>query len=109
MTLKDKKQLDKAYENRFNCLQKSIFINKNSGLLLFVEYLKYLRDNIILTDYNKTSESSKIRVASIIAAVAEFEAYRQTQDNLQKTFHWNTFCELFKQNMEDWLKIDDSV
>lgn len=103
------KQLNKAYNSRFNHLQKAIFVNKEAGLLLFTEYLKYLRDSIILTEHGKYSENSKIKVASIITAIAEFDAYKQAQDPQQKVFHWKTFCELFKQNMEDWLKIDDSV
>ena len=109
MTKQVVKQLNKAYNNRFNFLQKSIIINKEAGLILFVEYLKYLRDLIVLNEYNKNSKSSKEKIASIIAAIAEFDAYRQTQELQHKTFHWNNFCELFKQNMEDWLKIDDSV
>ena len=109
MTAKETKQLNKAYKNRFNCLQNSIFVNKEAGLTLFIEYLKYLRDLIVINEYNKELEDSKVKMASIIATIAEFDAYKQAQDNQQKTFHWNNFCELFKQNMEDWLKIDDSV
>jgi hypothetical protein len=109
MKAKEINQLNKAYKNRFNYLEKCIFINKETGPTLFVEYLKYLRDSIVLTEYNKESENSKVKMASIITAIAEFEAYKQTQDSQQKTFHWNNFCELLKQNMEDWLKIDDSV
>ena len=109
MTAKEIKQLNKAYNDRFNFLQKGIFINKEAGLKLFVEYLKYLRDLVVLSNYPKESEYSKIQMASIITAIAEFDAYTQMQDSRQKTFHWNNFCELLKQNMEDWLKIDDSV
>lgn len=109
MTTKEAKQLNKAYKKRFNYLQKGFFENKEIGLTLFVEYLKYLRDCIVLCEYNSELERSKVKMASIIAAIAEFEAYTQTQKDKQKTFHWNTFCELLKQNMEDWLKIDDSV
>jgi hypothetical protein len=109
MTTKEINQLNKAYKNRFNCIQKSIFINKEAGLLLFVEYLKYLRDSIVVNEYTQKYEDSKVKMASIITATAEFDAYRQARDNKQKAFHWNNFCELFKQNMGDWLKIDDSV
>ena len=109
MTVKETKQLNKTYNNRFNFLQKSIFINKETGLLLFVEYLKYLRDLVVLNEYNKATEYSKVKMASVVAAIAEFDAYRQAQDHQQKTFHWNSFCELLKQNMEDWLNIDDSI
>ncbi len=109
MTVKEINQLNNAYSKRLTFLQKSIFINKDAGLTLFVEYLKYLRDLIVLNDYNKEAEDSKIKMAAIITAIAEFEAYKQTKDDQQKTFHWSNFCELLKQNMEDWLKIDDSV
>ena len=109
MIAKEVKQLNKAYNNRFNYLQKSIFVNKDAGLVLFIEYLKYLRDSIVLAEYSSELESSKTKIATIITAIAEFDAYKQTKDNQQKNFHWNNFCELFKQNMEDWLKIDDPV
>ena len=109
MTAKETKQLRRAYHSKFNFLQNNIFLSKDAGLVLFVEYLKYLRDLIVLNEYNMESKYSKVKVAFIIAAIAEFEAYKQTQDIQQKTFHWNNFCELFKQNMEDWLKVDDSV
>ena len=109
ITAKEIKQLSKAYNNRFNFLQNSIFINKEAGLILFVEYLKYLRDSILLCEYSSESKYSIVKLASINMAIAEFEAYTQTLDKQQKTFHWNNFCELFRQNMEDWLKIDDSV
>ena len=107
--MKEIKQLKNAYSTRFNLLYKSIFVNKDAGILFFIEYLKYLRDSIVLTEYGNESEDSKVKIASIIAAIAEFEAYGQAHELQQKAFHWNNFCELFKQNMEDWLKIDDSV
>ena len=109
MIAKETKQLNKAYNDRFNFLQKSFFVNKETGLVLFIEYLKYLRDFIVLSEYNKESEDSKVKIASIIAAIAEFDAYKQAHSNQQKSFHWSSFCELLKQNMEDWLKINDSV
>jgi hypothetical protein len=46
------------------------------------------------------------RLTTIITAVAEYEASISTD---QKVFHWNNFCELVKQNMEDWLELNDSV
>jgi hypothetical protein len=103
MKQKEVKRLNRSYNTVFSRLQKNIFNNKDCGLLLFVEYLKYLRDYIILT------ESCNSSAATLIAAVAEFDAYKQTPDKQQKVFHWNNFCELLKRNMEDWLKIDDSV
>ena len=109
MTVKEAKQLNKAYKNRLNSIQKSFFEDRHAGLMLFREYLRYLRDSIIISEYNNGLENSKVKMATITAAVAEFDAYLQTLNDKQKTFHWNTFCELLKQNMEDWLNIDDSV
>ena len=102
------KKLNKAYNKSLNHLQKDFFVNKDCGLLLFVEYLKYIRDVIILNS-NDTIES-KTRVATIMAAITEFDSYKQSTENpQQKTFHWNNFCEFLKLNMEDWLNINDSV
>lgn len=108
MKVHEIKKLNKAYDKSLARLQKDFFVNKDCGLVLFVEYLKYLRDTIIL-DGNGTMES-KTRVASIIAAIAEFDSYKQSnEDPQQKAFHWNNFCEFLKLNMEDWLNINDSV
>lgn len=109
MTVKEVKQLNKAYKNKLNSIQKNFFEDRSAGLALFGEYLRYLRDSIIMSEYNNALENSKVKMATIIAAVTEFDAYLQTQNDKQKTFHWNIFCELLNQNMEDWLKIDDSV
>ena len=109
MMRKEIKQINKAYDSRFKTIQKDLFIDRSAGLNLFIEYLKYVRDTLILTEYNCEAESSKIKIATVCAAISEFEAYQQRQEVEQKTFHWNNFCELFKQNMEGWLKIDDSV
>jgi hypothetical protein len=105
MTSKELKQLNKAYTRSFANLRKSFFMDKKSGLKLFAEYLKYLRDFIILTNYDNKSDAHRVKIATIIAASAELDEYNKTQD----TFHWNNFCELIKQNMEDWLSINDSV
>ena len=56
-------------------------------------------------DLEKVNEHN-MKLATIITAVAEYEASITTN---QKAFHWNNFCELVKQNMEDWLELNDSV
>jgi hypothetical protein len=108
MTKKETKQLNKVYEITFNKLQKAIFVDTKNGLALFVEYLKYLRDSIVLQEPYEESESAKLKLATIITAIAEFEAYAKAIEQ-QKTFHWNNFWELIKQNMEDWLDINDTI
>ena len=102
------KQLNKAYKRSFNTLNKSLFQSKSAGLVIFIEHLRYLRDSMLLAadaDLEEANEHN-MKLATIITAVAEYEASTSTD---QKTFHWNNFCELVKQNMEEWLEINDSV
>lgn len=102
------KQLNKAYKKSFNTLNKSFFQSKTAGLTMFIEYLRYLRDLMILSaegDLEKVNKTNT-RLATIITAIAEYEACTNTA---QKVFHWSNFCELVKQNMEDWLELNDSI
>ncbi len=102
------KQLNKAYKKSFNTLNKSFFQSKTVGLNIFVEHLRYLRDLMILsadTELEKVNRTNA-RLATIVTAIAEYEASISTE---QSIFHWNNFCELVKQNMEDWLELDDSI
>lgn len=102
------KYLNKAYKKSFNNLNKALFQSKTAGLNILVEHLKYLRDLMILSaegDLEKIYKTNT-KLATIITAVAEYEASVSTD---QKVFHWNNFCELVKQNMEDWLELNDSV
>jgi hypothetical protein len=93
------KLLNKAYTKRFEQLNKNILCAEDSGLIVFVEHLKYLRDAYILT------QKSIDTVVTLNAAIEEFEAYRKTK----KDFHWNNFCEFLKQNMKEWLAVNDSI
>ena len=93
------KQLNRAYIKRFNQINKNMLTVNGSGLLMFVEYLKYLRDVSILTQ--KPSET----ITTITIAIEEFEAFNKNQ----KEFHWNSFCEFTKLNMKEWLAVNDSV
>ncbi len=102
------RQLNKAYKRSFSALNKSLFQSKSAGLNIFIEHLRYLRDSMILSaegDLEKVNKTN-MKLATIITAVAEYEASVNTE---QKVFHWNNFCELVKQNMEDWLELNDSV
>lgn len=99
------KQLNKAYKKSFNTLNKSLFQSKSAGLNIFIEHLRYLRDLMILST-NDDLDKINTKLATIITAVAEYEASINTD---QKVFHWNNFCELVKQNMEDWLELNDSI
>lgn len=101
------KKLNKAYEKRLKTLNKEFFTNNKIGLFSFVEYLKYLRDNFILDSYK--DDQDKIKIAALNAAIAEFYAWDESEAEDVKRFHWNSFCELMRLNMEDWLASNDSI
>jgi hypothetical protein len=105
---KNIKQLNKAYSKRFKQLNKNMLITENSwlmplvgdgGLIVFVEYLRYLRDIYIITQQSPDS------IATLNAAIEEFEAHAESK----KEFHWNNFCEFVRLNMREWLATNDSV
>ena len=98
-----KTQLRKAYTGRLNSLNKNFFKDPNSGLAIFVEHLKFKRDNLILQTSNESA------LATLATAIAEFEAYQTSEDVTQKGFHWNNFCDFVKLNMEEWQTLNDSV
>lgn len=105
------KRLNSAYSKSFKKLNKNFFQNSETGLILFVEYLTYLRDCLVINTVEDLNEQvpCKIKIATIAAALAEFEAYRTSQEYTKKVFHWNNFWELVKLNMEEWLILNDSV
>lgn len=95
-------QLKRAYTKKFKQLNKNILNANDSGLLLFVEHLKYLRDNHTITS---TSIEANHYLLSINAAIKEFEEWQKNK----KEFHWNNFCEFVKLNMKEWLIPNDSI
>lgn len=98
-----KTQLRKAYTKRLNSLNKSFFKDSNSGLKIFVEHLKFKRDNLILESTNENA------LAIVATAVAEFETYQATEDTKQKEFHWNNFWDLARASMEEQQIPNDTV
>lgn len=102
------KQLNKAYKKSLKMINKSFFKSNTIGLLLFAEYLRYIRDSALLSIKEDVQETNKVstQLNIITAAIAEFEA---CADSDKKAFHWNNFWELVKQNMEDWLELNDSI
>jgi hypothetical protein len=94
-------QLNKAFTKRLKQLNKDILniTANNAGLPVFVEGLKYIRDTYIIT------QKSTDAIATLNAAIEEFEAYTKTGEE----FHWNNFCEFVKLNMKEWLAANDSI
>lgn len=103
-------QLNRAYRKNFKLLSKKYLKNKDIGIVFFVEYLKYLRDSLTIKASNSLKKTVlKEKITTLTTAIAEYEAYQKSKDSSQKSFHWNNFCEFVKLNMEEWLKINDSI
>lgn len=105
------KQLERAYTKKFKKLGKDFFSNKKTGLIFFVEYLRYLRDFIVISlgaNLNK-QDMLQLKIATLNAAIAEYDEYEICQDEAKRSFHWNNYCELVKLNMEGWLDLIDSI
>ena len=100
------KSLAKAYNKRAKQLTKNFTVDKNAGLQLFVEHLRYLRDTLII---GPESPEAVEQAATLVAAVAEFDTYNSSEEQAQKTFHLNNFCELVKLNIGEWLGYNDSI
>lgn len=108
------KQIKKTYDSTMKILQKDFFIDNRSGLNLFVEYLRALRDQILIKTGNTEPESLESFYAlSITTAVAEYESYENylisNGSEQLKSFHWNNFWELVKQHLEGWISFNDSI
>lgn len=109
MTAKNK--LCRAYSKRLKQMNKTFFTKPDTGLNVFVEYLRYLRDLRVVTVPHDiySDEQAKLCVATLVAAIAEFDAWKANQEPDKKTFHWNNFMELTKQNFTEWITLNDSV
>ena len=127
------RQLKKAYNTRLKILNNKKFLGDiGNSILILVEQLKYLRDTLIIesTPTEKTSDKiiepfSELAVqtesieettdktedilTTLIVAIAEFEAYQDSVDAAQRTFHFNSFWELIKINIEEWLALNDTI
>lgn len=104
MTELHRAKLYNIYNKKLKQNANYLFENNKAGLMSFAEYLRFLRDCIILSTKADTATA-----ATITMAVAELDAYLGCTDSSKSLFHWNNFCELIRLNMEEWLKINDSV
>jgi hypothetical protein len=108
---KDKKvQLENAYTKKLKKLVKNGFNYKYLGPSILNEQLKYTRDFLILNNLNSLEqEPIKTNIATLATAIAEFEAFQTAQEPEQKAFHWQSFCDFVKLNMEEWTLLNDSI
>jgi trehalose-6-phosphate synthase len=106
------KQLTNAYTKRVKQLNKNFTKASDTGLLIFVEQLKYLRDTIIIKcsgEQEELENDPSDAATSLVVALAEFDAYKNSTEKEQKEFHWNNFCEFIKLNLEEWLVLNDTI
>ena len=101
-------QLSTVYKDRLKTVCGSL--DKNTGMSFFITYLRYIRDYAMVKNADVVEqEPAKTSLATLVTAIAEFEAYHNASDKTQKDFHWNSFCDFVKLNMEDWTVLYDSV
>lgn len=101
-------KVEAAYKKKTKKLSSEL--NKDTGMSLFVNHLKYMRDSVVIKpQIDLEREPVKTTLATLMAAIAEFEASKRAADIQQKNFHWNTFCDFVKFNMEEWLILYDSI
>lgn len=110
MSYNRNKQLEKIYRKKFSTLYKTFYQDTTVGLKLFIEYLRYL-SKLITCDINDEDSIQKTlaKLSIITITIAEYEAYEKETNEKQKLFHWNNFCEMLKQNMGEWLIVNDTV
>lgn len=99
------KALQKAYKKRTKSLQQELFKRPSTGIQLLVESLRYKRDLIVLTEDYENDLELRAQLATIIAAIKEFEAYEKSvasADTVASIFHWDSFCEFTRQNFLEW-------
>lgn len=107
---KEQVKIKEAYATALHELINQYMLSNDTGLLLFTWHLRFLRDSLILNQNLDTEvEPIKTNLVAINTALAEFEAYRRSEDQQVRKFHWNNFCDFLKLNMEEWLTLDDSV
>lgn len=102
------KALQKAYKKKNKVLQQDLFKQPSTGIKLLVESLRYKRDLIILTEDYENDLELRAKLATIIAAIKEFDAYEKSvasKDTIASTFHWDSFCEFTRQNFLEWYTI----
>lgn len=112
MRNKELSQITKAYEKRLKQLNKNFSSDNSAGLSIFAEHLKYIRDYLLVkttAERVEPDEATSNKVASLIVATAEFDAYKNNTEQEKKDFHWNNFCELVKLNMGEWLIPNDTI
>lgn len=128
------KKLYKAYKKRFKTLSNNYLCNQTM-LDYFIEYLKFTRDYLILTEQLVDENGiENLKITTLATAIEEYYAYRtcinkyykisknnviqaineneldiQQKYSAEKNFHWTYFCELVRTHIESWFTTDDSI
>lgn len=129
-TIKDFKKIKKAYNKILTLRHKFNVKNLCNPLDYFVDYLKYLRDFLIMIDYQEQNERAELSLTALIMAIDEYELYigcllsqptmettvqlikegkyTEAQELHQKELeqHWRKFWHLIELNIEEWFNVN---
>ena len=126
---KEFNQLYKAYDKRLKKDHTTSFKGLTNCMEYFVNYLRFMRDYYILTEpQDIESGEENLKIASLATAISEYEKYQNCERayfefdgtnmvykvagtpeevhrryNMEKNFHWTSFWDLVRLNMEDWM------
>ncbi len=132
MTKKDYNLIRSEYNKKLLAEHKANFSTLDNGLSYFIMYLRFLRDHYIINGGStENQESTDLKVATLVAAVSEYDKYktcimnyyklnggvveRLTDEseeevakkyNSERSFHWRNFWQLVMTNIEGWTTND---
>lgn len=119
---KEFKELCKAYEQQLKKYHTLNFEGVTNSMDYFVTYLKFMRDYYILTEPLVAENGEEnLKIASLATAISAYTRYQtckswcdsleasaNTDETLlkkyttEKDFHWNSFWNILRLNMEAW-------
>lgn len=123
---KDLKKICKAYSKKLATWNKFNTKNLANPIGYFVDYLRFLRDFLIMCNYDKQSEKAELSLTALVIAIEEYEQYigctldHLTVENTVQLIkdgkleeanklhaearekHWKKFWRLVELNIEEW-------
>lgn len=128
------KKLTAFYSKELKRLNKNNSKKSIIDLDYFITNLKFIRDQIILSEPLLIDDKENMKIATIATAIKEYKSYTNCitkyfnkennilvpkvpdkKDELteqyqkERAFHWNNFWSIVKDNIEDWGFTDDSI
>lgn len=119
---KEFKDLYKAYEQQLKRCRSLNLEGITNSMDYFVTYLKFMRDYYILTEpLIAENGEENLKIASLATAISAYTRYQTCKNwcdsleastnkdetllkkySTEKDFHWNSFWNIIRLNMEAW-------